>query len=132
MPINAKGASKVGSLEFVLVYDPSVLEATKVEKGMLAGNTMMESSVETPGRVWVGMIDPNGMNGDDSVAMVSFKVLGKEGISALDLESIDAHNAETLFDIVTEASLGTFIVKDHSFTAPVIILSLTGDASHSR
>ncbi|MBL7062023.1 MAG: hypothetical protein ISS54_04735 [Dehalococcoidia bacterium] len=48
VPVNANGASNVGSLEFELVYDPAVLEATGVEKGTLAGNAMMESSVDRP------------------------------------------------------------------------------------
>lgn len=120
VPINAEGASKVGSLEFVLVYDPALLEATKVEKGTLAGNAMMEPSVDIPGRVWVGMVDANGMSGDGSVAVVIFKVLAEEGTSPLTLEDIDAYNAETLLDIVTEATTGEFLVKDRSVTGPVI------------
>ncbi|HEY66329.1 MAG TPA: hypothetical protein G4O02_17400 [Caldilineae bacterium] len=121
LPVHAKGAGRVGSLEFVLVYDPAVLEATKVEKGALAGNAMMEFSVKTPGRVWVGMIDAQGMSGDGPLAIVFFRVVGKgEVITPLTPEDIEAYDAETLLDIITEASPGNIAVEDRSFIAPVI------------
>jgi len=125
VPINAIGANRLGSLEFVLVYDPAVLEATEVDKGSLASNAMMEFSIETPGRVWVGMIDANGMNGDGTLAVISFQVIGKDEMTtSLALEKIEAYDAETLLDIITEASLGNFTAQDGSFTAPV--LNFTG------
>ena len=38
VPILATRANNVGSLEFVLVYDPAKLEFAQVERGVLAGN----------------------------------------------------------------------------------------------
>jgi hypothetical protein len=121
VPVNAEGAEGVGSLEFFLAYDSAVLEATGVEKGTLASNAMMEFSIETPGQVWVGMVDANGMSGDDSLVIISFRVIGEDGISTpLTLENVDAYDAATLIDLLTQTSEGSFIGKDRSFVAPVI------------
>lgn len=106
--VNAKGANNVGSLEFELIYDTAVLQAVGVEKGTLAGNAMIDSSVERPGRVWVGMVDSNGINGDGSLVVVSFQKVGEGQIEAtLTLENVVAHNAATLIDIITQVSPGS-------------------------
>jgi len=105
--VNSRGASNVGSLEFEMVYDSTVLEAVSVQKGTLAGNAMLDFSVDRPGRVWVGMVDSNGISGDGSLVIVSFQAVGaSERTSPLSLENIGAHNATTLIDIVTEAAAG--------------------------
>ena len=54
-----------------------MLNAAEVEKGTLASNAMMEYNLDTPGWVAVSMIDPAGMNGDGSLAVVSSEVLGE-------------------------------------------------------
>jgi len=124
VPVNAQGADDVGALHIELAYDPAVLNATGVEKGTLASNAMMEFSVDTPGRVWVGMIDAAGMNGDGSLVEVSFEVLGQdETTSPLTLEKLAAWDATNIFDIPTEASPGSFTVKNRLFTAPAIIFA---------
>jgi len=120
MPINLQGASNVGSLHIELVYDSAMLEATGVKAGKLGRNAVIESNLETLGRVIIGIIDASGINGDGSVVTVSFKAKGKEGTSSLTLENLEANDAETLYDIITKASPGEFTAKDNSFTAPAI------------
>ena len=44
VPILATKAINVGSLEFTLVYDPDKLEFTQVERGLLSGNSLIDSS----------------------------------------------------------------------------------------
>jgi len=125
VPINLTDAVNVGSLHIELIYDSAVLEATGVKAGKLGRNAMIESNLETPGRVIIGIIDAAGINGDGPVVTVSFKAKGKEGTSPLTLENLEAHDAETLYDIITEASPGEFVAKDNSFTAPsIVFLSL--------
>ena len=105
--IGASGASNVGSLEFELVYDSTALEAVGVEKGKLADNAMLEFTIARPGRVWVGLVDSNGINGNGSLVTVSFKAVGEgETASQLTLENIEAYDATTLIDIVTRATPG--------------------------
>ena len=119
VPIFLEGAANVGSLEFVLLYDPAVLEVINVEGGTLASNALLDSSTRTPGLVWAGMIDANGMNGDGPAAVVKFRVIGNgKSSTALTLESVVAYDASTLLDIITQTSSGSFTVKDLSLNPP--------------
>lgn len=119
VPVLLEGAANVGSLEFVLSYEPTVLEVTGVEKGFMANNALLDSSIRTPGLVWTGIIDVNGISGDGSAAIITFAVVGDAGSNtALRLDSVVAYDASTLLDIITSASGGHFIVNDRSVTAP--------------
>ena len=119
IPVLLEGAANIGSLEFVLSYEPTVLEVTGVEKGSMANDALLDSSIRTPGLVWAGLIDANGISGDGPAAIITFAVVGEaESSTALILDSVIAYDASTLLDILTSASRGHFIVKDRSFTAP--------------
>ena len=107
VPVNANGASNVGSLEFELVYDSTVLQAVGVEKGTLAGNAMMDFTTARPGRVWVGIVDSNGINGNGSLVVVSFQGVGEGAATGqLTLENVEAYDAQTLIDIITQTTPG--------------------------
>jgi len=109
VPILATRANNVGSLEFVLVYDPAKLELAQVERGLLSGDALIDSSFPGPGRLWAGIIDINGMDGSGPVAVVKFKVRDNVGgTMPLSLESIYAYDANTLVDILTTTTPGEF------------------------
>lgn len=109
----------MGSLEFILVYEPTVLIVTKVEQGALTSNALLEYSATTPGLVWAGMIDANGISGDGPAAVVTFEVIGSEGSSsALTVKNVVAHDATTLLDIIAQTSPGIFTLNDSSITPP--------------
>ena len=119
VPIFLEGAANVGSLEFVLVYEPTVLAVTTVEPGALSSNALLESSAQTPGLIWAAMIDANGMSGDGTAAVVTFEVIGNGGSSTLlTLENVVAYDATTLLDIPTRSLPGSFTVKDRILSAP--------------
>ena len=121
VPINLKGAYQVGSLEFVLSYEPSLLEVTGVSKGDLAGNAIIESLVSTPGKVWIAMIAADGVTGDGSVAVVSFRMMqGNAANSPLLLENVLGYNASTLMDLLSRSSPGLLVMNDGSYTPPVV------------
>ncbi len=121
VPILATRAKNVGSLEFVLVYDPAKLELAQVERGLLSGDALIDSSTPAPGRLWAGIIDINGMNGSGPVAVVKFRI--KDGVSGtmpFSLESIAAFDANTLVDIVTGATPGEFSVAGLAPLSPIV------------
>jgi len=121
VPINLQGASQVGSLEFILTYEPSLLTATSVTRGDLAGDALIESRVSTPGKVWIGLIDAEGVSGDGALAFVSFRT--KEGgisNSPLMLEEVSSYNALTLVDLLSSSSPGLVAMHNGSYTAPVL------------
>ncbi|MCH7605917.1 MAG: hypothetical protein IH962_02070 [Chloroflexi bacterium] len=119
VPVNLTGARNLGSLEFVLVYEPSVLEFAEVKTGSLARDALIDFGTRTKGRLWAGLIDANGINGDGPVAIISFNVVGP-GLtgSPLSLESVYAYDASTLLDVLTESSPGSFAGEGRSVTTP--------------
>jgi len=121
VPILATRANNVGSLEFVLTYDPAKVELAQVERGLLSGDALIDSSSPSPGRLWAGIIDISGMTGSGPVAVVKFKVRdGVGGTMPLSLESIAAYDANTLVDIVTGSTPGEFNVSESSPLSPIV------------
>ena len=121
VPILATRAANVGSLEFVLVYDSAKLEFAQVERGLLSGDALIDSSSSEPGRLWAGIIDIQGINGSGPVAVVKFRVRdGVSGAVPLSLESIAAFDANTLVDIVTGTTAGEFNVTELHPLSPIV------------
>jgi hypothetical protein len=121
VPILATRANNVGSLEFVLVYDPAKLELAQVERGLLSGDALIDSSSPAPGRLWAGIIDINGMDGSGPVAVVTFKVRNNAGgTMALSLENISAYDANTLVDILTTTTPGEFSGAGATPLSPIV------------
>jgi len=119
VPINLVGADNVGSLEFVLAYEPEVLEVTGVRPGPLAGQALLESSAATPGLLWTGMIDADGISGDGPAAIVTFIVIKGGGSNTqLSLQNVVAYDATSLLDIIVEASAGSFSTIDGALSPP--------------
>ena len=121
VPILATRANNVGSLEFVLVYDPAKLELAQVERGLLSGDALIDSSSPGPGRLWAGIIDINGLDGSGPVAVVKFKVRDNVGgTMPLSLESISAYDANTLVDILTTTTPGEFTGAGLTPLSPIV------------
>lgn len=119
VPINLVGADNLGSLEFVLEYQPEVLEVTGVRPGSLAQQALMESSEAAPGLLWTGMIDALGINGDGPAAIVTFAVKQDGGSNTrLTLQNVVAYDAGSLLDIIVEASAGSFSTIDGTMSPP--------------
>lgn len=124
VPINAQSADDVGAIHIELAYDPAVLEATEVKAGTLAGNAMIEYHLDTTGWVVVSMVDSAGMNGEGSLAVVTFNVVGEDGAtSALTLENLAAWDATNVFDMPVESTPGSFAGKARKLTAPVMFFN---------
>ena len=121
VPIHLTGAENIGSLEFVLTYDPSVLEVSGVEAGGLAQSALFDFGTRSPGRLWSGLIDSEGINGDGPIAVVFFKVVGPDAsTSLLALENITTYDASSLLDVLTNATSGSFTVDGRALTAPTL------------
>ena len=150
VPVTLSNARGVGSLEFVLVYNPEALELMEVEKGELAGNSLIDSSSRTPGRVWTALINPQGISGNGEVAKFTFEVITPATIgsgvtvsgskesgatadgglnvtadaeyfdSVLRLEGVSAYSAATLLDLLAEPAAGGFTREGLDVKAPVV------------
>ena len=121
VPILATRANNVGSLEFVLVYDPVKLELERVERGLLSGDALIDSGTPSPGRLWTGIIDINGIDGSGPVAVVRFKIRDNVGgTMPFTLENVAAFDANTLVDIVTGTTPGKFTVSGMTPLSPIV------------
>ena len=121
VPILATRAKNVGSLEFVLVYDPAKLELAQVERGLLSGGALIDSNTPSPGRLWAGIIDINGMNGSGPVAVVKFRIRDNVGgTMSFTLENVAAFDANTLVDIVTGTTPGEFSGPGTTPLSPIV------------
>lgn len=121
VPILAGRADNVGSLEFVLIYDPAILEFDQMEPGVLAGSALIDSSASQPGRIWVGIVDAQGIDGSGPVAVLKFNVRGEVGGALpLTLENIAAFDADTLVDIVTTTTPGQFDGPGLALLSPIV------------
>ncbi|MDD5647826.1 MAG: cohesin domain-containing protein [Dehalococcoidia bacterium] len=108
VPVNANNADNLGSLEFELVYDPTIVQPESVTKGDLADNAMLDFSLARSGRVWVALVDSNGLSGSGSLAEITFRRVGSGQTAAvLTLENVRAYNATTLVDIMTSTTAGS-------------------------
>ncbi len=117
IPVNFSGASNVGSLHMELVYDSSILKATDVKASSLVKNGVVKANTDTPGRAVIGIIDATGISGDGPVVKVSFEVVGS-GMTYLNLENVEATDAETLHDIITQVYTGQYDTSDDSSAPP--------------
>lgn len=121
VPINLEGASDVGSMDIVLKYDAEVLRAVAVEAGKLGKNAFIEANTAREGEVIIALADSSGINGDGTVATISFEVTGDVGsTSPLTLEEVSVNNVE-LVEVITTTESGTFKVAEEG--------ALVGDAS---
>lgn len=118
-----KGAKNLGTLHIELVYDPAILEAISFEPAELTQNALVEVNLDNPGRVVIGIIDTDGIQGDGPVVVISFKPVGQQGNSTLALENVAANNATTLIDVPTAVTSGTFTASGRAISLPEIVLT---------
>ena len=119
VPVLLSRAQNVGSLEFVLVYEPQMLDLVEVKKGDLAGESLIDSGSRTPGRVWTALINTEGITGDGAVAVFTFEVLDSEAAKGpLEIQNVYAHDAASLLDLLAETSQGEFVVDGLEVTSP--------------
>jgi hypothetical protein len=119
MQVLAAAANNIGSLEFVLVYDTNVLELSNVEAGSLASSALVDTNFPSPGRLWAGIIDPDGITGDGPLAVFTFNRLGSaSGPVPLTLEAVSAYDADTLVDVITDTTPGQ--VTSSASVSPIL------------
>jgi hypothetical protein len=110
VPVTVSGANNLGSMDFLISYDSSVLVAQGVEKGSL-NKGMISANTTVPGLISVSIADSGGMTGTGDVAVILFAVNGSAGAtSPLALANVQAYDAGTYLDVPLTLSDGTFTV----------------------
>lgn len=83
IPIEVVDASRLGSLQFYITYDPRVLEFHSVGTGPLAREALLVSNLVAPGKLKVALVDASGINGDGIVITSLFRPLNLRGTTDL-------------------------------------------------
>ena len=120
MEVLAAGANNVGSLEFVLNYDPTVLSLSDIAPGSLTIRALVDNSTSTPGLLWAAFLDLEGIDGDGPLTVLTFERLRETaGPVPLTLQSVAAHDADTLMEILTDLEPGSVGLYDT--VSPVLV-----------
>ncbi len=121
IPIRLQGALDLGSLEFELLYEPKTLEFVAAEAGELASNSLVQAQTRAPGRLWLAIVNPHGINGDGNVAHVTFQMReGGQADSPLILEQVESHQASTLTASWPQTTHGIYDLDDSSYVSPLL------------
>jgi len=102
-------ATNVGSIDLTILYDPSILEISKVEKGTLVKG-ILSSNTENEGIIVIGIADSNGINGDGEIAKLTFNVLAN-GTTPITIQNAKAYDVDSHADIEVTVENGNFEAK---------------------
>ncbi|MCD6567956.1 MAG: hypothetical protein J7K94_04380 [Dehalococcoidia bacterium] len=82
VPIRLEKAENIGSMNFVLTYDPNVLKVARVDKGSLLSGIAFAPNYKEPPVIRFGFATKDGVSGSGSVVYVEFEAIGSEGSSS--------------------------------------------------
>ncbi len=122
VPIIAMSADNVGTMHIELTYDPDVLIPVSVTNGTITEDSTIEYNLEIPGRAIWEMTNPEGVDGQGSLASIAFHVVGDtDMISPLKLDNLNAWNYLTNSRILPTTLDGSYRVSDQSIEPPVVV-----------
>lgn len=126
IPISVAGASGIGALHVELIYDPAVLEVKTVDKGqLLSENALLDFNGAAPGRLIIGVVSLDAIQGDGAVLLPRFTVKGKKDqTSPLELENVKAWEGSTRLDVLVTTEPGQFTVTGAGFPWLYLLLAL--------
>lgn len=104
--IQLRSAQGLGSLQFELTYDPSVLELKDVVAGPNMPPVLLENNVVAPGRLRIAMVGNEPLNGDAQI-QASFAVK-TAGSCDLGLEMVRAWEQANSLDMLVTVESGRF------------------------
>ncbi len=108
LPLIVRAAPRVGSLHVELEYDETEVELISVQAGALPAGSLFEYTAGD-GRVTIGMVSVDGLEGDFTVARLVFRVYPdteRVGDASFAVERIAAHDALLLTPMVTTGGPG--------------------------
>ncbi|MBN1191087.1 MAG: hypothetical protein JXA46_15125 [Dehalococcoidales bacterium] len=121
IPINLQNAKNVGSIYLTVSYDPEVIEIKEVTPGELVKDAMLDYNFDQPGSVVIGIINTGGISGDGAIVALYFEIIDENGSSAINLDSVEMCDVNSLVDIRYQVSGGNVMAKDSGITPPVVI-----------
>jgi len=123
IPVEISGVNNLGALHLELTYDSQSLSAVSVKNGGAAKDAILEYNVNDPGKVVIGLVSVPGITKNGDIITVVFNVQKGATSTSLNLENIDAYDADTLANIPANDTVGTFSAKDKSFVPPTLVFA---------
>lgn len=133
LPIRISDAENIGNMDITLTYDDSILSALALTTGAITSNSLFMHNIE-PGIINISLVDSDGINGDGSIAIITFEVIGDEGdispliLSALandrDAAVINMEIMNAYFSVEDEESLKGDVNGDGKITSADALLAL--------
>lgn len=126
VPIRVTAAPGLGALHLEVTFDPTVLEGLSATGGALAAGGALVDSNATPGRLVIGVVSSEKIDGDGEIVIAKFRVLGAKGSTTpLGLEKLQAWEG-TLdrLDIQAIAAPGSFTVTGAASSFPWWIVAV--------
>ena len=120
LPIAVQGAFNLGSLLVEVSYEAEALEFQSVRAAALGRNALLESNQENPGSVRIGLLDPNGINGDGEIITLVFLAIQDGGSSPYTLELLEASDTD-LRDLVVQVNSSQFSGVGEPFVPPALV-----------
>lgn len=111
IPINVQNASNIGSVDFYLHFNSSVLHLIDISKSKLTANSLLQWSINES-KIRILIIDASGINGNGSLAYLNFNVIGApRSIANLNISELEMSNAVSTAEIPATINNGTLVVK---------------------
>ena len=105
VPIVLNDASNIGSMNFVLTYNPQVLKVNKIDTGALLSGALFMTNYKAPPLVRFGLTTSDGITGSGTMAYIEFQVIGTAGSnSALTFSALSIKNTSGQAVTVTSQS----------------------------
>ncbi len=82
VPIRLEKAENIGSMNFILTYNPKVVKVNKVEPGSLLSGVMFVPNWREPPVIRFGFATTDGVSGSGPLAHIEFEAIGSEGSSS--------------------------------------------------
>jgi len=115
VPITIQNANGMAGAQFDLSYNPNVAVATAVEIGHLVKDFMLAANLSEAdkGNVRIGLVGTNGVTGNGTLVVVTFKIKGKMGdktpLKILNLELND-EKGEPIKAAVKDGEVGVCLM----------------------
>ncbi|MFA5415133.1 MAG: PKD domain-containing protein, partial [Methanoregula sp.] len=82
IPINCSAPVRVGAMDFVLNYDPTVLTYGSTTTGPLSAGSILAANGSEQGKVRISLASTEGFSNSGTVALVTFSVWGRYNASS--------------------------------------------------
>jgi len=128
VPVKIESTADVGSIYFEVIYNNRMLEATGVEKGTMATDSIFEYSIDAHDRVIIGFIDSSGFQGDVTLATISLRIMrADKNDLPIRIDNVLAHSAGSMAPLEVAVSEGSVNTAKNLFSSPVLRISAGGE-----